>query len=204
MESDQRHTPGSGAKTGMDDLKEEASHIAQRAKERGKKILSREKDDAAGTLDSVAGAFRSSADRLDDEQPRRYLGMAADRLESFGRQLRDKDIDSLLGEAQDTARRAPVAFFAGSVITGFLLARFMKSSAERSGEARGTSGPGPDGASDRAERSFGRDAMKADPPFGSTAQTNPTERQGGVSESAPQSFGGPISSTIGSSGGSHA
>lgn len=202
MESDQRHTPGSGAQMGMDDLKEEASHIAERVKERGKKILSREKDEAAGTLDSVAGAFRSSADRLDDEQPRRYLGMAADRLESFGRQLRDKDIDSLLGEAQDTARRAPVAFFAGSVITGFLLARFMKSSAERSGEARGTSGTG--GASDRAERSFGRDAMKADPPFGSTAPTNPTDRQGGVSESAPQSFGGPITSTIGSSGGSHA
>jgi hypothetical protein len=37
----------------------------------------------------------------------------------------------LLGIDGNFARSQPVAFFAGSVVSGFVLARFLKSSAER-------------------------------------------------------------------------
>jgi hypothetical protein len=108
--------------------------MAGRAKEQGKAMAARQKDAAAERVESVAGAVRDTAKRLEGEQPGhmgRYVSMAADRLESFGRQLREKDVDALLEDAQAFARRSPVAFFGGSVLAGFLFARFLKSSAER-------------------------------------------------------------------------
>lgn len=127
------HTSGA-MREAADEVRHHAADIAGRAKEQGKTILAQQKEAAAGQVDSVASAFRSTARQLEDENRAdvgRYVGFAAERLESIGRQLRDKDVDSLIGDAQDLARRSPVAFFGGSVIAGFLLARFIKSSADR-------------------------------------------------------------------------
>lgn len=78
--------------------------------------------------------------------------MAAERLESFGRQLREKDLNGLIAQAQDMARRSPAAFFGGSMLAGFLPARFMKSSASGSeGEPAWQSRPPADRADAGAE-----------------------------------------------------
>lgn len=113
--------------------KQQAADMAQRAKAQGRDMLSGQKDRAAGQVDSVARALRNTADQLgreDQSETGRYIGYAAEHLESFGQRLRDKDIDGLLHDAQDIARRSPMAFFAGSVAAGFLLARFLKSSSQ--------------------------------------------------------------------------
>jgi hypothetical protein len=122
----------SGRRT-VDEAKEYAGKIAGRAKEQGRSMFDRQKDSAAKQVDSVVNAFRNTAGQLEGEgqsQTGRYVNMTADRLESFGRQLREKDMDSLVHDAENLSRRAPGAFFAGSLIAGFLFARFLKSSAE--------------------------------------------------------------------------
>lgn len=115
-------------------VKQSAAEMAGRAKEQGRQMFSGQKEKAVGQMDAVARALRSTADQLSNEdQPQtgRYVGFAAEQLESFGQRLREKDLDGLINDAQNIARRSPVAFFAGSVAAGFLLARFLKSSAEK-------------------------------------------------------------------------
>jgi hypothetical protein len=122
----------SGKRT-VDEAKQYAGKMAGRAKEQGRSMFGRQKDSAAQQLDSVVHAFRNTAGQLEGEgqsQTGRYVNMTADRLESFGRQLREKDMDSLVHDAENLSRRAPGAFFAGSLIAGFLFARFLKSSAQ--------------------------------------------------------------------------
>jgi hypothetical protein len=126
-----------GAEAGRETLHEarqQAGKLSDRAMEQGRSLFEDQKDNAARQVDSVANAFRHTAGQLSGEgqsQAGHYVGMAADRLESFGRQLRHKDLDAVVNDVQDLGRRAPGAFFAGSVVAGFLLARFMKSSADR-------------------------------------------------------------------------
>jgi hypothetical protein len=129
----------------IDSVRQEASGLASRATERGKSMLARQKDTAARRVDSVADALRGTARQLEggeQETAGRYAGYAAERLQSLGRQLRERDVDTLIRNAQDLGRRAPGAFFAGSVVAGFLMARFMKASSQRT--------PSPDDASRHA------------------------------------------------------
>lgn len=178
--------------------KRTASDMADRAKEQGRQMLSGQKEKAAGQMDSVARALRSTADQLSNEdqaQTGRYVGFAAEQLESFGQRLREKDIDGLINDAQNMARRSPTAFFAGSVVAGFLLARFLKSSADRrtdpdrySGRSRmtqrfaGTSGGEGLRASYMDTEAMGTDAQTG---ASSGLRTRTAATDGGATESAP-------------------
>lgn len=137
----------------------EAKDLAGRAKEQGLSAMEKQKDAAAGQMDSVAHAFRSAASQLHDEdksQAGRYVDMAARRLESFANDLRQKDMDTLLREAENIGRRAPATLFAGSLVAGFLLARFLKASAQRRSMEleRPESWEGHEDRSAETERSF--------------------------------------------------
>lgn len=111
-----------------------AGDMASRAKDKGRTMFEQQKESALGQVGSVAQAIRSTATNLQGEgqdQTARYVQMIADQLESIGGRLRDKDLDTLVQDAQNLARRSPGTFIAGSVVAGFLLARFFKSSSER-------------------------------------------------------------------------
>jgi hypothetical protein len=113
--------------------KQYAGDMANRVKESGRTMFDQKKETAVGQVDNVANAIRSTASHLQEEgQPQvaRYIGMVADQLESFSGRLRDKDLDSLIGDAQNVARRSPTTFFVGAVAAGFVLARFLKSSTD--------------------------------------------------------------------------
>ena len=123
-----------GARQSFAEVKDEAASLADRAKQEGKAMASRKKDAAAGQADSAAQALHRAADELQGSQhPQagRYVGFAAEQLEGLGRRLRDTDIDGLIADADALSRRSPVAFFAGSIAAGFLVSRFLKSSADR-------------------------------------------------------------------------
>lgn len=117
-----------------DEAKRYASDMTDLAKEKSRSLFQQQKETTVGQVDSVAHAFRNTAQSLHGEgqdQIGHYIEMAADKLESFGNQLRQKDLDTLIDDTKNLARRAPIAVFAGTVAVGFLLSRFLKSSAER-------------------------------------------------------------------------
>lgn len=119
--------------------KQYAGDMATRAKDKSRTMFEQQKVSALGQVGSVAQAIRSTASNLQGEgqdQTARYVNMIADQLESIGGRLRDKDLDTLVEDAQNLARRAPGTFIVGSVVAGFLLARFLKSSSERQVQRR--------------------------------------------------------------------
>ncbi len=117
-----------------DEAKHYASDMANIAKEKSQTMFQQQKDTALGQVGSITHAFRSTAQNLQGEgqdQIGRYIDMAADKLESLGNRLQQKDLDTLIDDTQNLARRNPAVFFAGTVAAGLLLSRFLKSSSER-------------------------------------------------------------------------
>lgn len=111
-----------------------AGDMTVRAKDKGRSMFEQQKDAAVGQLDNVADALRRTASELQQStspQVAQYIDMAADQLETLGSRLREKDLDTLISDTQNLARRNPGIFLAGTMAAGFVLARFLKSSSER-------------------------------------------------------------------------
>lgn len=116
-----------------------AGDMASLAKEKSRTMFEQQKESALGQVSSVAGAIRNTAQNLQGEgqdQTARYVQMIADQLESLGGRLRQKDLDTLVRDAEGFARRSPGTFLVGSIAAGFLLARFLKSSSRQSAYGR--------------------------------------------------------------------
>ncbi|XSC44560.1 hypothetical protein ACF1BQ_044925 [Bradyrhizobium sp. RDT10] len=118
-------------------VKEGIADAADEAKSKGV-------DQMAGVTRAVHGA----ADELSHELPLAagYIHSVADKLESASSALRERSVEDLVSSFNNFARRQPAAAFAGSVLAGFALSRFLKSSAARSehrrehaGESHGSS-----------------------------------------------------------------
>ena len=105
--------------------------IVDRVKDQAAAQLSSQKERATESLGSVATAIRQSSQPLRDnnqEMLASYANKAADRLEQFSRQLRERDLNGLMNEAKQFARRQPVIFVGAAFAVGVLAMRFLKSS----------------------------------------------------------------------------
>lgn len=120
--------------------RDQVSEVSQSAQGAAQAELERRKDDAASALGSFAGALRRAARESDADG--RSIGPAAewtaDGLERASMRLRGRDLRGMLREAEDFARRQPVAFFFAAAAAGFLATRFLKAGTDASG---GTTGP---------------------------------------------------------------
>jgi hypothetical protein len=105
--------------------------IVERVKDRASSQLNTQKDRATDGLGSVAQAVRQTTSQLRDQQHDTvagYVEQAADQLERFSTRLKDKDINELVRDAQDLARRQPALFIGSAFAAGLIGARFLKSS----------------------------------------------------------------------------
>jgi hypothetical protein len=122
-----------GIQEGRQAVKEQAGAVFNDAKEIARGKLAEQQESAASSLGSFAQALRKSAQEMqgDGQQASvaRIAQTAADGLERFSGSLRNKDLDSMLRDAESLARRQPVLFFGAAVAAGFLAVRFLKSSA---------------------------------------------------------------------------
>lgn len=97
----------------------ETQHVAERQKAAG-----------AERISVAAQAMEGAADRLQADMPQasEFVHDMAQRLDAAAASLREKNIDDLIRQAGGFARRQPGMFFAGAVLSGLALARFLKSS----------------------------------------------------------------------------
>jgi hypothetical protein len=88
------------------------------------------KYEGAGQIDSLGRSVHAAADELGKEIPQAasYIHSAADSIQQASSRLRDRSIEELMGDFSDFARNQPAAAFAGSVLAGFAISRFLKSS----------------------------------------------------------------------------
>jgi hypothetical protein len=123
-----------GARGDDSGLGADIHHVAEEAadamKGRAREMADEAKDKSTDQLTGVSRAVHDAADRLGQELPQAagYVHSAADQLDSASAALRERSIEDLVSSFSSFARRQPVAAFAGSVLAGFALSRFLKSS----------------------------------------------------------------------------
>lgn len=121
------------------DVKAEVSGIAEAVQDRAAGFAEEQKRAGADQAEGLARAVHRAADELQGSSPQlaHYVREAADSTGQLAEALRNRSVGDLVGGVEDFARRQPVAFFGATVLAGFALARFVKSSAD---DARGTGG----------------------------------------------------------------
>jgi len=120
--------------------KEQARAAVSDATESVRSSLTQQKDGAASSLGSFAGALRKAAKESDGEGQGvgRMAEWAADGLERVSSTLRSKDLNGMVREVESFARSQPVAFFFAAAAAGFLATRFLKAgSPQESGPPSG-------------------------------------------------------------------
>jgi len=132
------------AKTREDvvDLAGTASNLAGAALDQGRNLIGsareqatsyadRRKDEAAESVASLASSLRNTGDAFEGrDNIKAFVGSAADGLEQLAESIRERSFQEIYDDVETFARNRPVAVGAVSVVAGFLLARFIKSSAE--------------------------------------------------------------------------
>jgi hypothetical protein len=99
--------------------------------EQAKSQAATQKDKAADSLSSVAQALRQSGQQLQDNGQGAIAGAVnkgADQVDQLSDYLRQRDVNQLIAEAEDFARRQTPLFLAGAFALGVMAARFLKSS----------------------------------------------------------------------------
>ena len=111
--------------------REAASEAQQRLGDQLKSSVDSSKARAADTLDSVAQALSQSGQQLrsDNLAPAGdYVDRAGEQLRRASDYLRNTNVDEMVRNTEDFARRQPALFIAGAFTLGVLAARFIKAS----------------------------------------------------------------------------
>jgi ElaB/YqjD/DUF883 family membrane-anchored ribosome-binding protein len=122
------------------------AEFADAARSAAESLLQEQKQQVAERVAGVAEALWSAFHPLHRSQNRmiaRYIGQAADQVESFSRKISERRWNELVAETEDFARRQPTLFVLGAVATGFLVGRLLWTSAGAPRRVNGTSRAGP-------------------------------------------------------------
>jgi hypothetical protein len=118
---------------GQQRLAQEAGRVGEQLKTHGKSILNEEKSIAADTVAHLSEALRRSEDYLREQQQKgtaEYMGRTSDFLARMAADLRDRDVDRLIQRTRDLAKEQPAVFFGAAIVSGLLVGRIFKSTAE--------------------------------------------------------------------------
>ena len=115
----------------VDQVKQTGGQVVDQAKQAVTGQVSDKKDQAADGLDAVADSLRQTGEQMRGQNVGPLVGVAsaaADQIETLSGYLRDTDVNELIRDVEDFARRQPILFLSGAFALGLLGARFLKSS----------------------------------------------------------------------------
>jgi hypothetical protein len=131
-----------GAQQAVQQGQQAAGKLVEQAKSQVRDQLASKKDQAAGTLEGVAQALQVAVDHL-REQGHEGIGhygeRAAQQVTRMSSYLNEKNVDEVIGEVSELARRQPAVVLGAAVVLGVVAARFLKSS---SGNSQSMTGSG--------------------------------------------------------------
>ena len=107
-----------------------------------------QKERAADTVDQLAQAIGHVSDDLQGQQPMvaAVAETAAEQTERIGQFLRENDVNQIVRNTEDFARRQPMLFYGGAFVLGLALARVLKAG----GSAISSSSNGQNGATSKS------------------------------------------------------
>lgn len=123
-----------------DEAQQRAQEATRKAEYQAKSMLEERKGQMATELDTVAQAFRETGGHLRQQnrtQVAQYSDRVAQQVERVSGYLQNQDVDAVVRDAEDFARRQPELFLGAAFGVGLLAARFFKSSSERSQQMGG-------------------------------------------------------------------
>lgn len=129
-----KHTAAEQSSEAAAEARRSAIEAAERVRAEGTAIVSRQKDAAAEELEHLRGALDAAAAKLEEEGDNRVadvVHIAADRVETLARYVRDRDLQRLVDDASHFARRRPEVFYGGLFMAGLAASRFLKASSDR-------------------------------------------------------------------------
>jgi hypothetical protein len=136
--------PGSNAETSGDGVQRAGDQVwtvAEKARDQlaknaepAKRFVDEQKAAGARKIGDIAQVIHGAAGQLEPELPRvaKSVHEAAGFVEEAATALRERSVEDLVASCTKLARSQPAAFFAAAAFTGFIAARFIKSSADRS------------------------------------------------------------------------
>jgi hypothetical protein len=111
-----------------------AGQVTETAKSQAQSMLASQKQTVADDLSHMSKALHSTSDQLQSQNLGPVAGVvdtAAQRIDDVSGYLRNTDLDQMLQDAENIARRNQMLFLGGTFALGLLAARFLKSSAPR-------------------------------------------------------------------------
>lgn len=131
--SDSTYRSDAGSGGTRDKIREKASGLADGAKDAVRSQYQRTMSSVVGELNSLAGALRGAGEHIQSQNQSQLAvtitGRIADRITSFAETLDGRDLEEVMDNLNDFARRKPAVFLGGAAAIGFFAARFVKSSA---------------------------------------------------------------------------
>jgi hypothetical protein len=159
METGQQPNTG-GPRAQMRDVKEQVVEQAKtsfrQARDSAASSLTDSRNKAADSMGSIAGAVRSTGDRLRSENQASVANLTdslADQVERLSSYLRSRDLGGVREDLEAFARRQPAVAIGVALAVGVLGARFIKSS-QRSGGSGGRAYRGADYEIDTGSRDY--------------------------------------------------
>jgi len=122
------------AKEAASTAKEEVGSVVSQVKEQATSRIEAQKEKATSGIDTFADAIRQTGDQLRQQEygaVATYVDQAAGQLDNLSGYLRNRDMNEIINDVENIARREPVIFMAGAFFLGLLGARFFKSARPR-------------------------------------------------------------------------
>ena len=111
--------------------KSQAAGLADTAKSQARGVVDEQKNFAAERVGGIARVAHRTAEQLEGELPlaASYVREAGAGIEGIAGAIREQNVEELLAALEDFAEHRPATAFVVSMLAGFALARFVKSSA---------------------------------------------------------------------------
>jgi putative protein kinase ArgK-like GTPase of G3E family len=106
-------------------------HFLDSARQQATTYVDHRKDDAANSVADLAQSLRDACQQF-EERPniRAFVDSAAEGLDQLAETIRARSFNEIFDGIEDTVRRRPATVALTTMVAGFLVARFIKSSAE--------------------------------------------------------------------------
>lgn len=114
-------------------VKAEATKQFEKVRDGAEALAGGQKDAAARQLAGIATAMKKTAEELEADQPAvaGYTRSIASGIDRASSNLKNRDVDSLVGMAEDYGRNQPAAMLGIAAVAGFLTSRFLMASGRR-------------------------------------------------------------------------
>ena len=128
------------------EAKEQVTNLTDQLRQQVTSQISSQKEQIVGGLETVALLLHQAGEHAEQQDKAliaNYADKAAQRVSTFSETVEQQDISHLIETTKNFARREPMLFVGGSLLAGFLGARFMRSSAaqaEQMGQEQSTDG----------------------------------------------------------------